>query len=499
MSERKNRYKMYKAGKNWIFATVTLVACIVSVGFFSETVAADTNSVSSAMSSSTLSSKDPSVNEKVITSNSESSVNQNTSSQPAVTNYNSATSVATDMQQSTKETINRNSTTAMDNKKTTTATTEEQTDNPTNNESTLDSSTDKPKLFATEKSSTIAKSTLTNKKSQSQNPNLMTDSGEKTAKTQSIKQTQPVLVQLYQNGHWYLVDSATHKNQIGFQKIKEQNKVVYYATNGQMQYGQQHLNGNWYLFNGVTGARQTGFQYIGDQHKTVYYNNNGQMQYGQQHLNGCWYLFDNVTGAMKTGLYYIDYQHKVVYYAGNGQMQYGLRSINGTELYFNHTTGALEMNTNIANFFNSIATAAQQASRRYNLYPSLMMAQAALESGYGDSTLTKNAHNLFGVKYSGQGSYVTMPTIEYYNGHKYSVAAKFQAYSSYYDSLERYAQLIANSFYNSNRTHSANVATAAKNLYHGKYGSYATDPQYADKIINMINLYGLLAYDNSEF
>ncbi|MCP9314883.1 KxYKxGKxW signal peptide domain-containing protein [Liquorilactobacillus nagelii] len=301
MSERKNRYKMYKAGKNWIFATVTLVACIASVGFFSETVAADTNSVSSAMSSSTLSSKDPSVNEKVITSNSESSVNQNTSSQPAVTNYDSATSVATDMQQSTKETINRNSTTSMDNKKTTTATTEEQTDNPTNNESTLDSSADKPKLFATEKSSTIAKSTLTNKKSQSQNPNLMTDSGEKTAKTQAIKQTQPGLVQLYQNGHWYLVDSATHKNQIGFQKIKEQNKVVYYATNGQMQYGQQYLNGYWYLFDGVTGARKTGFQYINNQHKTVYYNNNGQMQYGQQHLNGYWYLFDGVTGARKTG------------------------------------------------------------------------------------------------------------------------------------------------------------------------------------------------------
>jgi arabinogalactan endo-1,4-beta-galactosidase len=305
--------------------------------------------------------------------------------------------------------------------------------------------------------------------------------------------------QQHLNGNWYLFNGVTGARQTGFQYIGDQHKTVYYNNNGQMQYGQQHLNGNWYLFNGVTGARQTGFQYIGDQHKTVYYNNNGQMQYGQQHLNGCWYLFDNVTGAMKTGLYYIDYQHKVVYYAGNGQMQYGLRSINGTELYFNHTTGALEMNTNIANFFNSIATAAQQASRRYNLYPSLMMAQAALESGYGDSTLTKNAHNLFGVKYSGQGSYVTMPTIEYYNGHKYFVAAKFQAYSSYYDSLERYAQLIANSFYNSNRTHSANVATAAKNLYHGKYGSYATDPQYADKIINMINLYGLLAYDNSEF
>ncbi|WP_262338551.1 hypothetical protein [Lactiplantibacillus plantarum] len=46
-----------------------------------------------------------------------------------------------------------------------------------------------------------------------------------------------------------------------------------------MQYGQQHLNGHSYLFDQKTGAMQTGFKYISQQNKIVYYNSQGQMQY----------------------------------------------------------------------------------------------------------------------------------------------------------------------------------------------------------------------------
>ena len=53
----------------------------------------------------------------------------------------------------------------------------------------------------------------------------------------------------------------------------------------------------WYLFDGVTGAMKTGLQWIASQNKTVYYANNGQMQYGWQNVNGHRYFFNFGTGA----------------------------------------------------------------------------------------------------------------------------------------------------------------------------------------------------------
>ena len=140
---------------------------------------------------------------------------------------------------------------------------------------------------------------------------------------------------------WYLFDKVNGAMQTGFQDISEQNKRVYYAENGQMQYGQQNIGGKWYLFDKNTGAMQTGFQNISEQNKRVYYAENGQMQYGQQNVNGKWYLFDKGTGAMQHGLQYIKKQNKLVFYAENGQMQYGHQVIAGKDVYFNQVTGAL--------------------------------------------------------------------------------------------------------------------------------------------------------------
>ena len=140
---------------------------------------------------------------------------------------------------------------------------------------------------------------------------------------------------------WYLFDKVNGAMQTGFQDISEQNKRVYYAENGQMQYGQQNIGGKWYLFDKNTGAMQTGFQDILEQGKRVYYAENGQMQYGQQNVNGKWYLFDKGTGAMQHGLQYIKEQNKLVFYAENGQMQYGHQVIAGKDVYFNQVTGAL--------------------------------------------------------------------------------------------------------------------------------------------------------------
>lgn len=147
------------------------------------------------------------------------------------------------------------------------------------------------------------------------------------------------------DGKWYLFDNKGNVL-TGFQTIANQNKVVYYnPQTAQMVYGQQNINGHWYLFDKVTGARLSGFQNVKayGENKVVYYASNGQMQYGQQNVNGKWYLFDKVTGAMKTGFQDLKSygQAKTVYYASNGQMQYGWQVIGKNVYYFNPVTGAM--------------------------------------------------------------------------------------------------------------------------------------------------------------
>ncbi|MFT8425643.1 MAG: LysM peptidoglycan-binding domain-containing protein [Liquorilactobacillus sp.] len=151
----------------------------------------------------------------------------------------------------------------------------------------------------------------------------------------------------------------------------------------------------------------------------------------------------------------------------------------------------------VSAFINSIASAAQQVAQQYNLYASLMIAQAATESAWGTSSLSTRAHNLFGIKYSGSGSYITMNTSEYYSGTYHTVSAKFQSYSSYSDSLVAYAKLISNNFSNSTKANAASVSIAASNLAKGKYGTYATDPTYATKLLSIISQYNLTKYDTT--
>ena len=150
---------------------------------------------------------------------------------------------------------------------------------------------------------------------------------------------------------------------------------------------------------------------------------------------------------------------------------------------------------NVQSFLNTIGPVAQQVAQENGIYASVMIAQAALESGWGNSALSTQGHNLFGVKWNGTGNYVTMPTQEYYGGQWHTINAKFQSYNSYYDSLTGYAKLIKNNFPNSTGANAATPQIAAANLKYGVYGSYATDPNYANSLDRMISDYELTRYD----
>ena len=150
---------------------------------------------------------------------------------------------------------------------------------------------------------------------------------------------------------------------------------------------------------------------------------------------------------------------------------------------------------NVQSFLNNVAPAARQVASARGLYASLMIAQAALESGWGGSYLSTAAYNLFGVKWNGSGAYINLSTQEYYGGAYHTVMARFQRYSSYTESLNAYADLICSHFPRSTKAQASSYAVAAQNLRNGVYGTYATDPSYASKLISVIERYNLTQYD----
>ena len=160
---------------------------------------------------------------------------------------------------------------------------------------------------------------------------------------------------------------------------------------------------------------------------------------------------------------------------------------------------AVQTNTsysgNVQSFLNNVAPAARQVASARGLYASLMIAQAALESGWGGSYLSTAAYNLFGVKWNGSGAYINLSTQEYYGGAYHTVMARFQRYSSYTESLNAYADLICSHFPRSTKAQASSYAVAAQNLRNGVYGTYATDPSYASKLISVIERYNLTQYD----
>ena len=86
-----------------------------------------------------------------------------------------------------------------------------------------------------------------------------------------------------------------------------------------------------------------------------------------------------------------------------------------------------------AKFLNKAETTAVTAAKKYGTYPSVMIAQAIVESGWGPSGLAVNANNLFGMKAddSWTGATYTSKTREAdKKGKRYYVTAKFKTYTT---------------------------------------------------------------------
>jgi flagellar protein FlgJ len=141
-------------------------------------------------------------------------------------------------------------------------------------------------------------------------------------------------------------------------------------------------------------------------------------------------------------------------------------------------------------FISRLMSPAREVARHSGIPHQLIIAQAALESGWGNreipTTYGKPSHNLFGIKATPdwKGETTEITTSEFINGAMRKVKASFRVYKNYAEALADYASfLTANPRYQK-VINSQSVEKAVDAL---QEGGYATDPNYAKKLMNIVH------------
>ncbi|WP_224240637.1 glucosaminidase domain-containing protein [Hyalangium gracile] len=144
-------------------------------------------------------------------------------------------------------------------------------------------------------------------------------------------------------------------------------------------------------------------------------------------------------------------------------------------------------------FIDKVAADAIKSQRQTGVPASVTLAQAMLESGSGKSGLATKGNNFFGIKGEGPAGHVTMPTKEFLNGKWVTVNANFRKYNTPAESFADHGKFLRdNKRYANAFKHTNNAEQFAREIH--KAG-YATDPAYSDKLISIINRYGLERFD----
>lgn len=149
----------------------------------------------------------------------------------------------------------------------------------------------------------------------------------------------------------------------------------------------------------------------------------------------------------------------------------------------------MPLNGDNSDFIAQLSQPAKLASAESGIPHHLILAQAALESGWGQRQILtaegKPSYNVFGIKASAswQGKTTDIMTTEYEGGEAKKVKAKFRVYDSYFEALNDYVKMISNNPRYSAVTTATTPEQGAKAL---QAAGYATDPKYAQKLVGMI-------------
>jgi flagellar protein FlgJ len=148
-------------------------------------------------------------------------------------------------------------------------------------------------------------------------------------------------------------------------------------------------------------------------------------------------------------------------------------------------------------FIHAMYGHANAAAKKLGVAPEALIAQAALETGWGNKVIHhadgKSSFNLFGIKADArwQGKITEVETLEYFSEVPIKVSAKFRSYNSYAESFADYTNFIQTN---------ARYQNATENPQHYpralQQAGYATDPQYAEKIESI--MYRLSSGSNAQ-
>ena len=148
-------------------------------------------------------------------------------------------------------------------------------------------------------------------------------------------------------------------------------------------------------------------------------------------------------------------------------------------------------------FIIQIADYSKVLQEKYGVLPSISIAQAILESDWGNSELSIKNNNYYGIKGSNLEPTATMTTKEYVDGEWIEIKADFRKYATWQESMEDHSELFTRGT-TWNEDQYAKVLAAAdykEAAYALQESGYATDPDYPGKLIRLIEQYNLNQYD----
>ena len=143
-------------------------------------------------------------------------------------------------------------------------------------------------------------------------------------------------------------------------------------------------------------------------------------------------------------------------------------------------------------FLSAAVAAARQSSAQSNLHAGVTVAQAALESAWGESRLAQKANNYFGIKTRGDQLFIAIPTTECEAGETKKLTARFARYRSMAECFAaRDAIILVVPCYAEARGHAREPLA----FIHSLAKHWATDPAYAEKLERIYLQHGFAALD----
>uniref|UniRef100_UPI0035E4330C glucosaminidase domain-containing protein n=1 Tax=Enterococcus italicus TaxID=246144 RepID=UPI0035E4330C len=163
-------------------------------------------------------------------------------------------------------------------------------------------------------------------------------------------------------------------------------------------------------------------------------------------------------------------------------------------------TSGYTSSTSQTSFINTIAAYAAPIAQANDLYASVMIAQAIVESGWGQSALAQAPnYNLFGIKGSYNGQTVYMNTKEFLNGQYVTKNEPFRQYPSYAESFQDNANVLKTTSFGGSYYYTGawkSNTTSYTDATAWLTGRYATAPNYATVLNRVIAQYNLTQYDS---